>query len=175
MISKWPEYSEELAFSKAEKSVELIMEAVRGIRNARAEMNVPVSKKADVYVVSAKEEIRDIFEKGSLFFATLAKAEKVFTSGAAENISEASLQVSLADVTIYIPLEELIDTEKEIERLEGEKKKLEAELKRSSSMLSNEKFLSKAPESKVAEEKEKQQKYLKMMKQVEEQLDKLKK
>ena len=108
------------------------------------------------------------------FFAALAKASEVFIREDAGNIADGALSIALSDVKILIPAEELVDIEKEIERLKGEEKKLEAELKRSDSMLSNEKFLSKAPESKIKEEKEKQEKYRKMMEQVREQLAKLK-
>lgn len=174
MISAWPVYDEKMHFEECEAEVDLIREAVSRIRNARAEMNVPLSKKADVYVVSASEEIRGIFEKGKNFFASLAKAEKVILRQDAEGMGDDALSVPLSDVTIYIPLNELVDIEKEKERLEGEKKKLEGELKRSENMLTNEKFLSKAPAAKIEEEKEKQEKYKKMMAQVEAQLAKLK-
>ena len=174
MISAWPVYDEKMHFEECEAEVDLIREAVSRIRNARAEMNVPLSKKADVYVVSASEEIRGIFEKGKNFFASLAKAEKVILRQEAEGMGDDALSVPLSDVTIYIPLNELVDIEKEKERLEGEKKKLEGELKRSENMLTNEKFLSKAPAAKIEEEKEKQEKYKKMMAQVEAQLAKLK-
>ncbi len=175
MISKFPEYSEELSFADSEEEIEIIKEAVSRIRNARQEMNVPPSKKAAVYVVSESEKLRNIFTKGMTYFAALAKASGVFVSEKKANTGSDALSVALSDVNIYIPLEELVDFEKEIARLENEKAKLAAELKRSESMLSNEKFLSKAPEAKIAEEREKQEKYRKMMEQVETQLGSLKK
>ena len=156
-------------------TTELIKEAVRGIRTVRTNMNVPISKKARVFVVSESAAIRDVFENGKVFFTSLAKASDVTVQKNPEGISEDALSVQLADATIYIPLEELVDIDKEIERLENEKVRLQGELKRVDGMLSNEKFLAKAPEAKVQEEKDKKDKYLKMMEQVEGQLLKLKK
>ena len=173
MISKWPLYDEALSFAASENEVELIKQAVRGIRNLRAEKNVPPSKKADVFVVSKDADIRAVFEKGKVFFAALAKAASVNVEPDNKNIPEDALSIPFSDVSIYIPLEELVDTEEEKKRLEGEKKKLEAELERSARMLSNEKFLSKAPKAKIDEEKEKQEKYKKQMEQVESELAKL--
>ena len=138
-------------------------------------MNVPPSKKAAVYVVSESSHFRSIFEEGRIFFATLAKASECHIQADREGISEDALSVQLADGAIYIPLEELVDISKEIERLEGEKKRLTGELARVNGMLSNEKFISKAPEAKIAEERDKKEKYTKMMEQVESQLAKLKK
>ena len=175
MISPWPVYSEELNFADAEEKIEVIKEAVRGIRNVRTGMNVPPSKKAVVYVVSESSHFRSIFEEGKIFFATLAKASECYIQSDREGIHEDAVSVQLADGAIYIPLEELVDISKEIERLEGEKKRLTGELARVNGMLSNEKFISKAPEAKIAEEREKKEKYTKMMEQVESQLAKLKK
>ncbi len=173
MISAWPEYKPEWDQADSEEEIELIKEAVRGIRNGRTNLGVPLAKKAAVYVVSGSEHIRSIFEKGKLFFATLAKATDVTIQDSRSGLKDDALSVSLADVTIYIPLEELVDISKEIERLQGEKKKLEAELARVNGMLGNERFISKAPEAKIAEEKEKKEKYTKMMEQVLSQLEKL--
>ena len=92
-----------------------------------------------------------------------------------DSIPESALSVNLADVTIYIPIDELVDIDKEIERLRAEQKRLQGELKRSDGMLSNERFLSKAPEVKIREEQEKRDKYAKMLEQVESQLCKLEK
>ncbi|MCF0141759.1 MAG: valine--tRNA ligase, partial [Parasporobacterium sp.] len=175
MISVWPEYTEAMNFKESEEEIELIKEAVRGIRNGRAEMNVPLGKKAKVFVVSGNEAIRETFAKGEEYLITLAKATSLTIQADMEGIGEDALSVPLSGVTVYIPLEDLVDISKEIERLENEKKRLEGELKRVEGMLSNEKFLSKAPEAKVKEEKEKQEKYAGQMEQVELQLAKLKK
>ena len=174
MISAWPVYDASMDFEEALKATELIKEAVRGIRNVRNDMNVPLSRKAHVYVVSAQEEIRRIFEKGRVFFQTLAKASEVFVQADTQGIAKDALSVALADVTIYIPLQDLVDLSKEIERLQKEKERLLGELKRVDGMLSNERFLSKAPEAKIRQEQEKKEKYAAQMQQVLKQLESLK-
>ena len=159
MISKWPEYKEEWNFAKEEKAVETIKEAVRGIRNSRTGMNVPPSRKAKVFVVSDDEQVRDIFEKGKVFFTTLAYASEVVIQSDKSGIDEDAVAVLIPNATVYMPFSDLVDIDKEIERLKNEEKKLEGELKRVNGMLSNEKFISKAPEAKINEEKEKLSKY----------------
>ena len=163
MISKWPEYKEEWNFAKEEKAVETIKEAVRGIRNSRTGMNVPPSRKAKVFVVSDDEQVRDIFEKGKVFFTTLAYASEVVIQSDKSGIDEDAVAVLIPNATVYMPFSDLVDIDKEIERLKNEEKKLEGELKRVNGMLSNEKFISKAPEAKINEEKEKLSKYTIMM------------
>ena len=173
MISKWPEYTEELSFQKEEKDIEIMKEAIRGIRNVRTEMNVAPSKKAHVYIVSEQDELKETFEKGKLFFASLAYASEVSIQSDKAGIADDAVSVVIANATIYMPFAELVDIKQEIERLQKEEKRLEGELKRSNAMLNNEKFLSKAPESKIAEEKEKLEKYTQMMQQVKERLAQL--
>lgn len=175
MISKWPEYKEEWNFAKEEKAVETIKEAVRGIRNSRTGMNVPPSRKAKVYVVSEDEQVRDIFEEGKVFFTTLAYASEVIIQSDKSGIDEDAVAVLIPNATVYMPFSDLVDIDKEIERLKNEEKKLEGELKRVNGMLSNEKFISKAPEAKINEEKEKLSKYTVMMEQVKERLKALQK
>ena len=175
MISKWPEYKEEWNFAKEEKAVETIKEAVRGIRNSRTGMNVPPSRKAKVFVVSDDEQVRDIFEKGKVFFTTLAYASEVVIQSDKSGIDEDAVAVLIPNATVYMPFSDLVDIDKEIERLKNEEKKLEGELKRVNGMLSNEKFISKAPEAKINEEKEKFSKYTIMMEQVKERLKTLQK
>ena len=175
MISKWPEYKEEWNFAKEEKAVETIKEAVRGIRNSRTGMNVPPSRKAKVFVVSDDEQVRDIFEKGKVFFTTLAYASEVVIQSDKSGIDENAVAVLIPNATVYMPFSDLVDIDKEIERLKNEEKKLEGELKRVNGMLSNEKFISKAPEAKINEEKEKLSKYTIMMEQVKERLKTLQK
>ena len=170
MISSWPKYSDDRDFAKEEKEIEIMKEAVRGIRNARTGMNVPPSKKAAVYVVSEKEEMRNIFEKGKLFFASLASASDVFVQSDKTGIGEDAVSVVIANANIYIPLAELVDLNAEKERLAKEQKRLEGELARVNGMLSNERFISKAPQSKIDEEKAKLEKYTRMMEQVKERL-----
>ena len=175
MISRWPEYKEEWNFAKEEKAVETIKEAVRGIRNSRTGMNVPPSRKAKVFVVSDDEQVRDIFEKGKVFFTTLAYASEVVIQSDKSGIDEDAVAVLIPNATVYMPFSDLVDIDKEIERLKNEEKKLEGELKRVNGMLSNEKFISKAPEAKINEEKEKLSKYTIMMEQVKERLKTLQK
>ena len=116
-------------------------------------MNVAPSKKAHVYVVSEKEDIRKTFEEGRLFFATLSYASDVSVQADKNGIADDAVSVVIANANIYIPFAELVDIKQEIERLEKESKRLDGELARVNGMLSNERFLSKAPESKIAEEK----------------------
>jgi valyl-tRNA synthetase len=173
MISKWPEYDEAKVYAKEEKEIETMKEAVRGIRNVRTGMNVPPSRKASVYVVSDKAEIRDIFEEGKLFFAPLAYASEVLIRSDKSGIADDAVSVVIADATVYMPFAELVDIAQEIERLSKEEKRLVGEIKRAEGMLSNEKFMSKAPEAKVAEEREKLAKYTQMREQVMERLQSL--
>lgn len=173
MISSWPEYMQERNFAEDERNIEIIKEAVRGIRNVRTSMNVAPSKKAHVFVVSGKEDIRATFEEGRLFFASLAYASDVTIQNDKRGIAEAAVSVVIANADIYIPFEELVDLKQEIERLEKEEKRLDGELARVNGMLSNEKFMSKAPESKIAEEKEKLTKYTQMRQQIAERLAQL--
>ena len=166
MISRWPEYSEDKNYPKEEKNIEIIKEAVRGIRNIRTEMNVAPSKKATVYVVSEDEGIRRTFEEGKLFFATLSYASEVLVQKDKTGIADDAVSVMIAGAALYIPFAELVDIQAEIERLEKEEKRLAGEIARSEGMLKNEKFISKAPEAKVAEEKEKLAKYTNLAEQV---------
>ena len=173
MISSWPEYKEEWNFAAEEKAIETIKEAVRGIRTVRTSMNVPNSKKATVYVVSDNAEIRDIFEHGKVFFAALGFASEVLVQADKTGIAEDAVSALLPEAAIYMPLAELVDIEKERERLQKEVKRLEGELARVNGMLNNEKFVSRAPETKIQEERDKREKYTQMMNQVKERLAQL--
>ena len=175
MISDWPVFKESFIFKEEENAIETIKEAVRNIRNIRAEMNVAPSRKALVYVVSENENIRSIFENGKVFFATLGYASDVIIQENRENIAPDAVSTVIPDAVIYIPFAELVDIEKEIERLAKEKNKLFGEIKRCEGMLNNEKFISKAPEAKINEEKEKLAKYQQMLMQVTQRLETLSK
>ena len=175
MISKWPEYSEEFSFEKDEKAIETIKEAVRSIRNVRSNMNVAPSRKAEVFVVSEDGNVRDIFNDSKIFFATLAYASEVYVQADKANIADDAVSVVIGGATVYIPFEELVDISQEIERLEKEAKRLEGEIARSNGMLNNEKFISKAPEAKVTEERNKLVKYEQMYADVKERLSQLNK
>ena len=175
MISSWPEYSKDFDFANEMEAVENIKEAVRSIRNVRTNMNVPPSKKAKVFIVSSDERLRNIYEESKNFMLPLAYASEIIVKFDNEGIDEDAVATVVAGANIFMPFAELVDTEKEIERLQKEEKKLEAELSRVTSMLSNEKFTSKAPQAKIDEEKAKLEKYQMMMNQVKEQLEKFKK
>ena len=175
MVSDWPVFEEAFDFKAEENEVEIIKNAVRNIRNRRADMNVPPSKKASVYVVSEKEEVRKVFEDARVFFATLGYASEVHVQADKAGIADDAVSTVIPDAVIYMPFAELVDVEKEIARLEKEAKRLEGEIKRAKGMLSNEKFISKAPAAKVEAEKEKLEKYTSMAAQVAERLSQLKK
>ncbi|MCR5405792.1 MAG: valine--tRNA ligase [Lachnospiraceae bacterium] len=173
MISSWPVYSDDKAYEKEEKAIEIIKEAVRGIRNARTGMNVPPSKKAHVFIVTKDQDIQTTFKEGELFFASLAYASQVTIQADKSGIADDAVSVVIPGVDIYIPFAELVDIKQEIERLKKEEARLEGELKRVNGMLNNEKFISKAPAAKIEEEKAKLEKYTQMMTQVRERLAQL--
>ena len=175
MISDWPVYREEFNFPVEENAIETIKEAVRGIRNTRTSMNVAPSRKAKVYVVSTDEALRNIFENGKVFFASLGYASEVIIQDNKDGIDSDAVSVVIPNGTIYMPFAELVDIAKEIERLENEEKRLAGELARVNGMLSNERFVSKAPAAKIQEEKDKLEKYTQMMEQVKERLSHLRK
>ncbi len=191
VISRWPLYREDRSFPKEEKDIEIIKQAVRAVRNIRNDSNVPPSRKTSIYVVSDKEDIIRTFTEGRLFFASLAYAnevrmvlkagedEKTLTENGQdvnaqmEGIVKDAVSVVIPGATLYIPFAELVDVAQEVERLNKERKRLEGELARVNGMLSNERFLSKAPEEKIAQEREKLSKYTQMMEQVELRLSQL--
>ena len=175
MISSWPVYKEEWNFASEENAVETIKEAVRGIRNVRTSMNVPPSKKAKVYVVSEDESLLGIFEHSKVFFATLGYASEVCLQKDKTGIADDAVSAVIPKAAIYMPFAELVDIDKEIERLQKEEERLTKELARVNGMLGNEKFVSRAPEAKIAEEKAKLEKYTQMMEQVKERLAQLSK
>ncbi len=173
MISALTEPEAQYAFTREEEAVELIKTAVTAMRALRTEMNVPPSRKATVYVVSESAELRALFAGSKVFFAALGSASEVIIQQDKTGIDPEAVSVVMPTATVYIPFADLVDIEKEIERLTKEKKRLEGELKRVQGMLSNENFVKKAPEAKLAEEKAKQEKYTAMMVQVEERLSHL--
>ena len=173
MISSWPVFKEEWNFAEEEEAVEIIKEAVRSIRNVRTGMNVPPSRKAKVFVTSEDEKIRKIFEEGEVFFAPLAHASQVIVQKDKTGIDEDAVSAVTSKAVIYMPFAELVDVEKEIERLKKEEERLTKELARVNGMLSNERFISKAPKAKVDEERAKLERYTSMMEQVKERLAQL--
>ena len=166
MVSQWPVYEERFAFPEEEAATETIKEAVRAIRGVRSSMNVPPSKKAAVYVVSEDTGLLKVFEDSKSFFAALGYAGEVHLQTDKEGIADDAVSAVIHKAVIYMPFADLVDIEKEIERLKGEEKRLNGELARSRGMLGNEKFVSRAPEAKIAEERAKLEKYEQMMEQV---------
>ena len=146
MLSKWPEFTSEFDFEEDEKAIELMKEAIKNIRNIRAEMNVAPSKKAKVFVVSENEDVRNIFEHGKVFFATLAYASEVVVQADKTGIDDDAVSTVIHNGVIYMPFAELVDIAKEKERLSKEREKLIKEVERVEKKLSNQGFVSKAPE-----------------------------
>ena len=173
-ISKWPEYSDELHDKKAEKDMQYIIEAITSIRNVRSEMNVPPSKKAKIMIYITEKDAKEAFDEGKNYFIKLASASEVnFISQKFEVPSNAVSAVTKG-AEMFIPLFDLIDVNKELERLNKEKSRLESEIKRVNGKLSNEKFVLKAPKAVVDEEKEKGKKYKEMLSAVISRLESLK-
>ena len=170
VIAAWPHYKEEDNMASEEEMMELAMDGIRNIRNARAEMDVPPSKKAKVIIVPAEGK-KSAVEATKEYFVTLASASMVEIADNENNIPEDAVSVVINGAKIFIPLDELVDFEKEKERLTKEKAKLESEIKRVNGKLSNQGFLAKAPESLVNEEKAKKEKFEEMMKSVLERLE----
>ena len=133
----------------AEEMAENIKNVIRGIRNIRTEMNVANSRKAQVYIVADDEATCKVLEGSRAAYEHMIYASELFVQMDKTGIEENAVSVVIPKATIYMPLADLVDFEKEKERLTKEKKRLEGELKRVNGMLNNEKFMSKAPESKI--------------------------
>ena len=170
MLAKWPEYRADWNFPAEEEMLEHCKDLVKGVRNVRTEMDVPPSRKAKIFIVAEDAALRDSFELTKEAYANLAGASEVMVQQDKTGIGEDAVSVVIPGATLYLPLEDLVDFEKEKGRLLKEQARLEKELARSKGMLSNEKFLSKAPEAKVQEEKDKLAGYEQMMEQVKERL-----
>ena len=170
MISNWPEFKDEWDNKAAENKAELMKALTRGIRNRRSEMNVAPSRKAKVYIVADDDATKETLTSLVSSYQHLISASEVHVQSDKTGIEDNAVSVVIDKATIYMPLADLVDLAKEKERLEKEKKRLEGELKRVNGMLNNEKFMSKAPEAKINEEKSKLEKYQAMMSKVEEEL-----
>lgn len=153
MLSKWPEYNKALCFPQEEAQMEILMESIRAIRNRRAEMNVPPSKKAHVYVVTADPARQAVFTDGEACFLKLAYSNELTVSDTAPADSAKMVSVVIGDVQMYLPMNELVDFAKEKARLNKEKKKAEKDLAFIEKKLNNPGFLNKAPEQVVEGEK----------------------
>ena len=173
MLSAWPVYREDFAFPHEEKGISMVKEAVRAVRNIRAERNVAPSRKAKIYVVSDSDEVLDTFREDEVFFKTLACASDLELQKDKAGVPDGAISAVLPAETLYIPLADLLDVQAEIARLQKEEKRLQGELKRSAGMLSNEKFLAKAPAAKIEAEKEKQKQYEVQMEGVRKELEQL--
>ena len=171
-IATWPTYDEVLNNEKAEKDMTFIMEAIRSLRNLRAEMNVPPSRKAKV-MAYASEEAKDAFINGGAYLEKLASASEVTFLDNKDNLDNNLVSVVVKGGELFLPLLDLVDREKELERLNKEKTKLEGEILRVEKKLSNERFVSKAPEAVVNEERAKGVKYKEMLEAVLERIEAL--
>ena len=173
MISSWPAVRDDFRYPHEEEAIENIKNAVRAVRAARNERKVAPSRKSKIYVVSDRQEILSMFDENRMFFETLASASETLFRTDKSDVPDGSLSVVLPFATLYLPLADLMDVTAEIARLEKEEKRLMGELKRSAGMLQNEKFLAKAPEAKIAAERDKQKAYEEQMKGVREELAQL--
>ncbi len=171
MVSDWPKFDEKNNFAKEEADVELIKEIIKSIRNIRANMNVVPSRKASLIFVTDK---KDVIEEGRGFIEKLAYADKISIQADKMGIPENAVSLAVPGIEIYIPFNELVDIEAEIERLEKEKLTYQNEIKRVDKMLANEGFVSKAPAQKIEEEKAKKAKYEELLAKTEERLKAIK-
>lgn len=179
IVAEWPKAREEFAFNKQEEAVEKIKEMIVGIRNVRSTNNIHPSKKSELIIITP--EYKEALEEAEEILLKLGFADKIEVFENKEEIGasqraelENAISVILSDIEVYIPLEGLIDLEEEKARLTAEVEKLEGEVARGEKMLSNPGFMSKAPEAKVNEEKEKLAKYREMLALAKERLAKLK-
>ncbi len=170
MTSQWPLYTPSLSFPEEEKKMSVICDAIKSVRNIRTEMNVPPSRRASMIIVT---EDKELFESGILFYEKLAGAKDVTVTDSEADVPEGSVSVIVEGAKIFMPMDELIDTEKEKARLTKEKEKLEAEIDRVEKKLSNQGFVAKAPAKLIEEEKAKGEKYREMYEKVLEALAKL--
>ncbi len=174
MISAWPKYDEKLHFPDAQKDMELIMNAIKAVRNIKVEMNVPSSRKNKLIFVTGAAN-GEIINSGRKFLERLAGASEITAQQDKSGIPADAVAAVIPGAEIYIPLEDLVDIAKEIERLEKEKANLEKELERVDSKLNNESFVAKAPEKVIEEERAKKVKYADMYVKLIERLNSLKK
>ena len=173
MITDWPTVNEDMIFAEDEKKMETLMDAIRSIRNTRTEMGVAPSRKAQIIVVTGDSNVSDMFVNGKGFLERLASVSDLETQSDKTGIPATAVACQFEGGEIYIPLGELVDIDKELERLNKEKADLQKELDRVAGKLSNESFVSKAPEKVINAEREKQVKYQEMYKNVEERIEML--
>ncbi|NLV36558.1 MAG: valine--tRNA ligase [Clostridiaceae bacterium] len=174
MISAWPQYDEKLYFPEAQEEMQLIMDAIKAVRNLKAEMNVPASRKNKLIFVTGLAN-GQVLSKGERLFERLAGASQIAVQQDKAGIPADAVAAVIAGAQIYIPLEDLVDIEKEIERLEKEKANLEKELERVEGKLNNAGFVAKAPANVVEEERAKKVKFTEMYEKLLERISSLKK
>ena len=170
MMSEWPKYKDEWNFPADENVMEHVKAITRGIRNIRSEMDVPNSRKTKVYIVCTLEDLCSGIGAVSESVKPLMMANEILIQGDKEGIADSAVSVVVPDAVVYLPLEDLVDFEQEKERLAKEEARLNKEIKRAEGMLSNEKFVSKAPADKVQAERDKLEKYTRMLAQVKERM-----
>ena len=173
MLAAWPVYTEDRNYPDEEAVMARVKDLVRGIRNLKTEMDVPPSRKAAIHIVTENASAAGAFSENVSVYQNLAGATEVTVQGDKTGIADTAVSIVIPDAVVYLPLEDLVDLDKERERLNKEKDRLAKELARSRGMLSNEKFTSKAPAAKVEEEKAKLAKYEAMMAEVEKRLEQL--
>ncbi len=174
MLSSWPEYDEKLNNSDAEAQMNEIMDVIRSVRNMRAEMNVKNSKKIDMIIFDSTGKSVELLEEGRNLLERFANTETLGITTSKDGISANAKAISVGTLTLYIPIEELVDFSSEVTRLEGEIEKAQSELDRASGKLSNERFTSKAPAALVEQEREKVTKYTEMLSSLNQQLESIK-
>ena len=171
MMSSWPVYKEEWNFPADENVMEHIKAITKGIRNVRAEMDVPNSRKTKVYVVCQDEALCNGIEGMTESVKPLMNANEIIIEQTKEGVADNAVSVVVPDAVVYLPLEDLVDFEQELERLKKEEDRLNKEIKRAEGMLANERFVSKAPADKVQAERDKLEKYTEMLAQVKERME----
>ena len=170
MMSEWPKYTEELCFPADENVMEHVKAITRGIRNMRSEMDVPNSRKTKVYMICGDAAICEGIESFKESVKPLMMANDIIIRPTKEGVDDNAVSIVVPDAVVYLPLDELVDLEQERERLTKEEERLNKEIRRAEGMLSNEKFVSKAPAAKVQEERDKLEKYIQMLAQVKERM-----
>lgn len=170
MISDWPRYRQDLIFDDA-KDMEIVMDAIRGIRNIRADMNVAPSKKAKVFVRVTNKKVGKLLKDNLDIIYSLAKVSQMKICDENMRAPEKAMTSVIRGAELFMPMAGLVDVNKEINRLKHDKEKLEKELKRSNKKLSNKNFLEKAPKEVVEKERRKRNEYLDMMKKIENRLE----
>jgi len=172
MTAQWPEYTDNLNFPAEEAAMESVMNAIRAVRNRRADLNVPPSRKSTLYIVTEKAEI---FRQGIGFITKLAYANDLIVASEAPAGHEDMVSAVTSDAAMYMPMNELVDMEKELARLAKEIEKAEKNIAGLRNKLGNENFVARAPENVVKMEREKLEKAENLLQQLKESESRMKK